>query len=52
MEYLTARDGAPATEQEIAIATGREEHLVRVMLREASDRDWARYVPGQGWRLP
>lgn len=51
IEYLTERSGTPVTEQEIAAATGKDEHLVQVTLREAGDRGWVQHVPGAGWRL-
>jgi hypothetical protein len=49
--YLNEHRGEVVTAEQVAAATGQSEHMVRVFLREASDRDWAEPVPG-GWRLP
>lgn len=50
-EYLEAHRGEVVTAEQVAAATGETEHFARVFLREASARDWAEPVPGQGWRI-
>jgi hypothetical protein len=49
-EYLEQHRGEVVTAVQVAAATGETEQFVRVLMREASDRDWAEPVPG-GWRV-
>lgn len=49
-EYLHQHRDEIVTAEQIAAATGESEQFVRVFLREAGDRDWAKPVPG-GWKV-
>jgi hypothetical protein len=56
MDYLALRQltapGEGSTVAQITAETGKPEQLVRTVLREAEQRDWAERAPDGGWRLP